>query len=157
MSMPAGRPSGYNENIAARILAEIATRNVGLKTICDDNKDFPSPSTVYLWLMQHEEFRDKYARAKEDQTQVLEDEMLILADNTKLGEIVTIKGDGTEEIKRSDMIEHRKLQIETRKWLMGKLKPKKYGDKIQQEVTGKDGGPLQIISSVPRPDYGEDK
>jgi hypothetical protein len=42
------------------------------------------------------------------------------------------------------MIEHRRLQVDARKWIAAKLKPKKYGDKQQTEVTGADGGPLQI-------------
>lgn len=147
--MPGGRPSGYNEEIASRILSEIATNRKGLETICNENPDFPRPATIYLWMIQRPEFSEKYARAKEDSLQVLEDELLELSDNTQLGVIETIKPDGTREIKRSDMIEHRKLQIETRKWLMGKLKPKKYGDKLTQEHTGPDGKELRVtIRSV---------
>jgi acyl-CoA thioesterase FadM len=35
-----------------------------------------------------------------------------------------------------------KLQVDTRKWIMSKMAPKKYGEKIQQELTGPDGKPL---------------
>lgn len=126
--MGIGRPSDYNEEIAGKILTAIATTRVGLATICKE-EGFPVPSTVYLWLTQNASFSERYARAKEDQLQILEDEILEIADNTQLGVIVTDKGDGTTERKQADMIEHRKLRIESRKWLMGKLKPKKYGDK----------------------------
>lgn len=136
MPKPTGRPSKYSEELAAQILSQIATRNCGLQHICEENQGFPVPSTVYLWLLQHPAFSEKYARAKEDQMQVLEDEILQIADNTQLGSIVTLKADGSEERKMADMIEHRKLRIESRKWLMGKLKPKKYGDKLDLEHTG---------------------
>jgi hypothetical protein len=152
--MPSGRPSSYSEEIASEILSAIATTRVGLTTVCEDER-FPEPRTVYRWLMENEAFCQRYARAKEDSLQILEDEMLELADNTRLGEIVTVKGDGTEERKIADMIEHRKLQIETRKWLMGKLKPKKYGDRTV--LAGDKDNPLgvQLIHSVPQPDRGE--
>lgn len=137
-----GRPSEYDPAVAAAFLAEVGTTRAGIETICAA-EEFPDPKTVYRWMLANEEFRQGYARAKEDQTQILEDEILEIADNTKLGEIVTIKGDGTEERKLADMIEHRKLQIESRKWLMGKLKPKKYGDKTLH--TGADGeGAIQF-------------
>ena len=71
------------------------------------------------------------------------DEIMQIADNTQEGAIVTEKADGSAEIKRADMLEHRKLRIESRKWLAAKLLPKVYGDKVQQEVSGPEGGPLQ--------------
>jgi hypothetical protein len=38
---------------------------------------------------------------------------------------------------------HRRLQVDTRKWLLSKALPKIYGDKLTAEVTGKDGGPIE--------------
>lgn len=37
-----------------------------------------------------------------------------------------------------------RLLSDNRKWLLSKLAPKKYGDKVQQEVSGPDGGPVQV-------------
>jgi hypothetical protein len=34
------------------------------------------------------------------------------------------------------------LRIDARKWLAGKMAPKKYGDKQQIEHAGPDGGPV---------------
>ncbi len=34
------------------------------------------------------------------------------------------------------------MRVDTRKWLLSKLLPKKFGDKIEQQITGKDGAPL---------------
>lgn len=128
--MTVGRPSSYNKDIAAELLSEIASTNQGLATICKQKDYYPDPKTVYRWLLDVEEFRQNYTRAKEDQSQVLEDEILAIADETHLGEITTDKGNGFVEVQRKDMIEHRKLRIESRKWLLTKLKPKKYGDKL---------------------------
>lgn len=36
-----------------------------------------------------------------------------------------------------------KNRIDTRKWLLSKLAPKKYGDKVATEISGPDGGPVE--------------
>lgn len=56
--------------------------------------------------------------------------MTDISDTPVKGEKVTVKSDGTVETVTFDMLEHRKLQIETRKWIAAKLKPKKYGDSM---------------------------
>ena len=37
-----------------------------------------------------------------------------------------------------------RLRIDTRKWLLGKVLPRVYGDKVITEVTGKDGGAIEM-------------
>lgn len=131
-----GRPTDYSEEIAAKICALIATSSDGLRKICEENSELPCPSTIYLWLTKNESFSEQYARAREDQAQLLADEIVSIADTTQVGVVVTEKAEGTET-KHADMIEHRKLRIEARKWVASKLLPKKYGDKQQVEHTGK--------------------
>jgi hypothetical protein len=146
--MPAGRPSNYNPEIAADICREIGTHSNSLESILASDERFPGTSTFYRWLLDRPELRDIYARAKTEQLQILADEIQAIADEPQPGEVVTIKGD-EREVKISDMIEHRKLRIDSRKWLLSKLDPKKYGDKTA--ITGDGGGPVQIITSIPRP------
>lgn len=146
----AGRPTIYSEELAARICARIATSSDGLNKICSET-GMPNPDSVYSWLLKYPSFSENYTRARSDQAQLLADEIVSIADTTEVGVVVTEKPDGTET-RHADMIEHRKLRIEARKWVASKLLPKKYGDKIQQELSGKDGGPLVIISTVPRPE-----
>jgi hypothetical protein len=83
------------------------------------------------WLSLKEEFRQMYARAKEDQVQILADEIIPIADTVQMGQIVTVKADGTTERKVSDMIDRARLQIEARKWILAKLCPRKYGERIE--------------------------
>lgn len=135
-----GRPSDYTEAIGEEICLEIATTDKGLEAICSPD-GFPDARTVYRWIIKHEEFCQKYARAKELQTQLLADQIIPIADTVRIG-IKTVDKPTGLETTTGDMLEHRRLQIEARKWLLGKLQPKKYGDKIQQEHTGEGGGPL---------------
>ena len=69
----------------------------------------------------------RYARAKEVAMETLGDEILDIVDD-----VAPI----------SDHVAKARLQVDSRKWLMAKLAPKKYGDKVSAEVTGADGAPL---------------
>lgn len=133
------RPTKYSEELAAELCSVIATSAKGLGAICKANENFPVPSTVYLWLITYKVFSEMYARAKADQAQILADQIISIADTPQIGVIITQKPDGVE-YKRADMIEHRKLRIDSRKWVAAKLLPRKYGDKI--EHSGPDGTPL---------------
>ena len=136
----------YDESIADAVCDAIATQSKGLGAIIEDLGFQVSPSLIYKWIQQNDSFRERYARAKADQARVMADEITEIADNTQSGEIVTEKGDGTVEIKRADMLEHRKLRIESRKWLAAKLLPKVYGDNAKLALTNPDGdGPAKLI------------
>lgn len=104
----------------------------------------PSYGTVYDWLEEDAAQNSHFSRARDiGEAQILQ-ECLEIADTTQVGEIVTLKADGSQEIKCADMIEHRKLRIETRLKLLAKWNPKKYGDKLAH--TGPEGeGPVQFV------------
>ncbi len=75
-------------------------------------------------------------RARAKGCHALAEEALEIADTPEMGEEVTIKADGSEEVKRGDMIHHRRLRIDTRMRLIGKWLPNVYGDKQQIEHSG---------------------
>ena len=79
--------------------------------------------------------REQYARARESQADAIFDEILAIADTPMVGEKRKVKEDGSVEIQTGDMIEHRRLQVDARKWMAGKLRPKKYGDKLDIEAS----------------------
>jgi len=100
----------------------------------------PSYGLVYDWLEEDAKTQDKtessrFARARDLGEQQLLQECLEIADTPQVGEIVTLKPEG-KEIKKADMIEHRKLRIETRLKLLAKWNPKKYGEKIDLNHSG---------------------
>lgn len=135
------RLTDYSEEIAVRICSELADGKC-LKEICLA-EDMPDKSTVYRWIAAHDKFRDLYAHAREDQADTLADEIIHISDNTQIG-IKTRTGKDGLEITEGDMIEHRRLQVDARKWVAAKLKPKKYGDKLTNEHTGANGGPVIV-------------
>jgi len=130
---PLGRPSSFTQEIADEICERMASGE-SLRFICfQDN--MPNRATVARWLSMNDAFRDQYAHACELRTDELFDQMLEIADTPQVGTKSVSKASGIE-ITEADMIEHRRLQVEARKWALGKMAPKKYGDKITQEHTG---------------------
>jgi len=135
----------WTPELEEAICAAIAINAKGLEEICAENEDFPHPATIYRRLIANEAFCERYARARELQLQVLADQLVPLADKDRICEKRTIKPDGSEERVILDQVERTKLQIDTRKWLLAKLNPKKYGDRVQNEHSGPDGGPMQLV------------
>lgn len=144
-----GRPSDYTDEIAVQICSRIASGEP-LVRICRE-EEMPGLSTVYRWLMEREQFRENYARAREDQADTLADEIQAIADETMAGRKTTTKANGDVEVVEGDMIEHRKLRVDARKWIAAKLKPRKYGDKL--ELAGDKERPL-IVEVVRFSDAG---
>jgi hypothetical protein len=92
----------------------------------------PSTTAVMKWLDKDEGGRlvEQYARAMAMRADVVFDELIEIADTPVEGEKVKIDKDGNEEVQRGDMIEHRRLQVDARKWALARMAPKKYGDKV---------------------------
>lgn len=129
------RPSSYSVKVADTICERLA-EGKSLNSTCASD-DMPHKATVFRWLSSHDEFRDQYARAREAQADVLFDEILDIANTPIEGTKTKLDKDGkVVEISKGHMIEHRRLQIDARKWMAGKLRPKVYGDKLDVDLTG---------------------
>lgn len=142
-----GRPTVYTEALALDICERIASGQA-LVRICRD-ETMPGITTVYRWLIEREEFRDMYTRAREDQADTLADEIQTIADEPMLGERVTVKGKGkkrTREVVTGDMIEHRRLRVEARKWIAAKLKPRVYSER--QTLQNPDGTSINAVPVI---------
>lgn len=117
-----------------------------MRTVCKA-EDMPAMSTVFLWLRAHAEFSEQYAQAKAEAADALVEEMLDIADDgtndwmemhDQDGECVGYKVNG-EHVQRS------KLRVDTRKWIAAKLKPKKYGEKVDLNHGGQADNPLTLL------------
>ena len=97
-------------------------------TICKDD-DMPCRVTIFSWMASREDFLNKYARAREAQADKLAEEIVMIADTPVNGIKTKTNDKGEIETIEGDMIEHRRLQVDARKWYASKLAPKKYGDK----------------------------
>ena len=124
---------------SADVMAAICGRLAGgesLAKICDDEA-MPSLTTVFRWLgdmndATKDAFRVAYARARDVWIQRMADETLEIADTQQMGLIEKVGPNGPE-LAVEDMLGHRTLQVNTRKWLLSKLAPGKYGEKVIHE------------------------
>ena len=142
-------PVRWSQALADRI-CERLKGGESLNEICK-NKGYPSEAAVREWARDDKNgFTSSYARARELGYCRLAEEILRIADTPVIGEkrttkpVTTKNSDGNtvdtglllEEVTQGDMIDHRRLQIDTRKWMLSKMLPKIYGDKQQLELSG---------------------
>ena len=131
------------EQYVSLVCEEIATSDKGISRICkafrETDSDFPSAPTILRWATEDPSLMEQYTRAKEEQADVLVDQIIEISDD-RSGDIA-FREDGTQYTD-TEHIQRARLRVDSRKWIASKLRPKKYGDKILSEVTGADGSPL---------------
>jgi len=138
--MQAGRPEIYTEELAIRVLARIA-EGISVRTICKGD-DMPSMTTFFKWLRENDQFAQQYAIAKEQSTDALFEDLIDIADNEVAQQLIIEGKPVVDEygkpvmVKDNVSVNHAKLRVDTRKWALSKMAPKKYGDKIQPDDSG---------------------
>lgn len=107
-----GRATEYTPEIGERICNAIATSRNGLRGTLEADPELPALGTVEQWLRDHAIFSSDYAQAKMRQLQMLAEDII--------------------DISRDDSLEpnDKRIQIDALKWLLSKLIPKTYGDKL---------------------------
>jgi hypothetical protein len=127
--MPAGRPTDYNAAIAQTICERLADGQ-SLREICRDD-DMPGRTTVLRWLNEHEEFRGQYAIAREAQADHMADEILEIADDASNDWMTRKVGEDEVQVLNTEHVNRSRLRVDSRKWLLAKIMPKKYGERVQ--------------------------
>lgn len=122
-----GRPTLYTEELA-EFICNLITQGFSLRQICDQ-EFMPDRGTVIRWLAAHETFATKYAHAREEQAELMDDRILEVANKTEEHKM---------DPKAASVV------IAALQWRAAKLKPKKYGDTKRMEHTGADGGPILV-------------
>lgn len=116
---PVGRPSVFSQELIDKI-CELISNGMSLRAVCSQ-EGMPSTATVCKWLSENQEFSEQYARAREKQADYFVEEIIEIADSVEA---------------ESAAVSKAKLQIDARKWAASKIAPKKYGDKVEQQITG---------------------
>jgi len=122
--MKMGRPTKYNSDIANQICTLISTSHKSLRTVAREVG--VEVSSILNWLNTDKDFLAQYARAKEEQADYLVEDMLDISEHTE---------EDHTAFTGANVVQRDRLRIETRKWIASKLKPKKYGDKLDIEQT----------------------
>lgn len=142
--LPVGRPSKYSDALAERICELIATSSKGIHKLCEEHKDLPAVSTIFLWINAETYFSERYARAREAQAELLADEIITIADFTANDTITVENENGSYDTPNHEWISRSKLRVDARKWKASKLAPKKYGDKTDLTTNGENINPVVV-------------
>lgn len=87
-------------------------------------------------------------RARQIQFHRWADEILTIADDSSQDVVIRQLPDGTtERVVNHEHINRSKLRIDSRKWVLSKLLPSKFGDRVASELTGANGGPIKTEQS----------
>lgn len=125
----------YSDNerdiIFENVLTQISEQGLALRNILMQ-EGMPSSQTFYKWLEDNNKSK-RYARATEIRAEKLFDEIIDIADESH-NDTYTDK-DG-KEYTNHEVINRSRLKIDARKWVLSKLNPKKYGDKIDHTTDG---------------------
>src|SRR5262245_25885063 len=112
-----GRPTKYTIEWAEAFCNLIA-EGKSVAEICA-RPDMPSQQSVYTWLKQDEDFLERYARAREAQADKYFQEIIEIADAAT-----------------PETVHVATLRVDSRKFTVARLAPKKYGDHISHNVKG---------------------
>lgn len=108
-----------------------------LRSICRD-PGMPDESTVRTWVREDGPFSTQYAQARD------------MGAETEFEALQEICDEPPERLATggvdSAWVAWQRQRIDTRKWTLARKAPKKYGEKVTQEHTGPNGGPMQITS-----------
>lgn len=117
----------YTQEISDYICEQLAEGR-SLISICKD-ANAPSRSTINRWIREYEEFGANIARAREEQADYYLDKQIEYT-----------------ELATGDDYQLRKFQADNLKWVASKLRPKKYGDKL--EVKNEHSGSIAVEATL---------
>lgn len=137
-----GRPAFPWTRELENFILEGVVSNLSLGRIIEEGErefpeGFPGATTIKSYLASNDEFSARYARAKDMSQDYMAEDIIDIIDGRH------------PDFMQSDLDE-RKASVEERKWVMGKLRRKKWGEVKTTEITGADGAPLlqpQVIDT----------
>jgi hypothetical protein len=112
------RPNDFNPSLCDQIVSRVANGE-SLTVICA-SRDMPLPATFLRWMREEPEYNRAYQEAVQVRTDVLAEEMLVVADNPdpRIG----------------------KLQLQARQFHAERVNPGKYGPRPVQASVPPDAG-----------------
>lgn len=132
-----GRPSGFTEEIADRIISELAD-GLSLVQICRAN-GMPGRRTVMDWQEKDDTFRARCARARAEGADLAFDKMASIEADVLAGKM---------EAQAARVV------LSSMQWRLSKLAPRRFGDKLElssdpeRPLVKKEMSPLESARAV---------
>ncbi|MEB3214257.1 MAG: hypothetical protein VKL39_23110 [Leptolyngbyaceae bacterium] len=135
-----GRPPIYTEEQQREIGEKIFALLREGKTLVNACKEIGVARITFLqWTDKDEVLYDRYVKARDEMIAYWASEVVTIADEdptfTDASGVAKVDGAG---------VQRNRLRVDSRKWLLSKLKPERYGERITQEHVGANGGPINF-------------
>lgn len=143
--MAGGKPEYWTTELKQKaieiILNKISVDKMSLRKALEnrDTSILPAPVTFLEWVSKDEQLAKQYAYACEERADAIFDEMFDIADENSKDTYIK---DGNL-ITNNEVIQRSRLRVDTRKWALSKMNPKKYGDASKITLEGGDK-PIRI-------------
>lgn len=118
----------------AAILERIS-QGESLRSVCR-SEGMPAIGTVMKWIANHSHLQEQYARAREAGLDAMAEEILEIADDARNDWMQRNDPNNEGWQFNGEHSQRSKLRIESRKWLLAKMAPKKYGERVTIDAVG---------------------
>ena len=125
---PKGRPSIFSQDLADTICARISLGE-SMRSVCRD-ENMPPQQTIFRWFRERKDFCEQYERACAERTDSQQEDLL------EMGDLAIQHAEATDPKAVGAVVSAYKLKADNLKWSMSKMKPKKYGDKLDVTSDG---------------------
>jgi hypothetical protein len=141
------RPVAFTEELFIKLLDRLAQGET-LVAICAD-QTMPTRQSLFQKLYKDENARELYYAAREMQMEAMAEEILELSDNAENDWSTDDRG---RRVANNDVLQRARLKVDTRKFIMAKMAPRRFGEKNFTEVSGDPNKPLTltVVTGVPR-------
>lgn len=137
MATPKELTKKQRREVVEYIINEIALSSLSLRKAtlkaAEHFKLDKLPLTTAYWWIEMLGYTEQYARAMEQRAENIFEEILDIADCEDHD--IIIDEDGNKRVNY-DVIQRDRLRVDARRWMLGKMQPKKYGDKVDVTSDG---------------------
>ena len=136
---PAAKPREWDRAATMVAVCERIAAGESMREICAGD-DMPDRTQINRWMAADPALRQQYLDACRARTFHYAEEIIDIADDSS--QDATVDKDGNEQLN-AEFVARAKVRIDARKWIMARMNRVDFGDKVTQEVTGPDGGPVK--------------
>ena len=135
----------YTAEMGIRICDEIAGGK-SVRSICEEDWA-PGRRTIFVWLREQPEFKALYDIAVNERCEAYAEEIVAISDDGTNDWMATNDPENPGYRFNGESFQRSRLRVDTRKWIVAKMIPKRYGDKLA--VGGaEDLPPLQTVTRI---------
>jgi len=133
-------PKDMDDNVFHDIIEQIEA-GASVKSILD-KPNYPSRTTFYAWINKNPELIELYKVATEIRADGIFDDMLVIADDRSNDRFLDAQGNVQQSMTA---VNRARVQLDTRKWVLGRMNPRKYSEKL--DITS-GGDKLKLVPII---------